>query len=214
MRLPMPNSKAAQIGLCLVFIALIALVVILGPLGEKLASLPPGPGPKTSASLQAPVMPDQRRSAPRISSGGKAPAQPSSVAQTQKQTNQPALPQLPVAGNLEELTRLQAEIEEGLLRKKLAELPGKDALPPMGGANHNARQEQAVSEPVMPVFEPKPTVVSVQGVDGQLSVTLRDRGALATFRTGERCSAGKITRITRDAVVLQGGNGTERLLFE
>lgn len=210
MRLPMPNSKAAQIGLCLVFIALIALVVILGPLGEKLASLPPGPGPKTSASLQAPVMPDQRRSAPQIPSGGKAPTQPSSVAQTQKQTNQPALPQLPVAGNLEELTRLQAEIEEGLLRKKLAELPGKNALPLTG----TARQEAPKPDPVMPVFEPKPTVVSVQGVDGLLTVTLRDRGAVATFRTGERCSAGKITRITRDAVVLQGGNGTERLLFE
>lgn len=208
MQLPMPNAKAAQIGLCVVFFALIALVVIFGPLGEKLASLLPGPGPKTSASLQAPVMPGQQRSAPQTPSGNKA--QPASVAQTRNQTSQPTLPQLPVAGNLEELTRLQAEIEEGLLRKKLAELPGKNALPLTG----TARQEAPKPEPVMPVFEPKPTVVSVQGVDGQLTVTLRDRGAVATFRTGERCSAGKITRITRDAVVLQGGNGTERLFFE
>lgn len=208
MRLPMPNSKAAQIGLCLVFIALIALVVIFGPLGEKLASLlPSGERPALQLPAKSGAQP------PQMPSGTRASVQPAPVVRN-KPANQAVLPQLPVAGNLEELTRLQAEIEEGLLRKKLAELPGKDALPPMGGANHNARQEQAVSEPVMPVFEPKPTVVSVQGVDGQLSVTLRDRGTLATFRTGERCSAGKITRITRDAVVLQGRNGTERLFFE
>lgn len=208
MRLPMPNSKAAQIGLCIVFVVLIALVVIFGPMGEKPASLlPSGERPALQLPAKSGAQP------PQMPSGTRASVQPAPVVRN-KPANQPALPQLPVAGNLEELTRLQAEIEEGLLRKKLAELPGKNALPPMGGANHNARQEQAVSEPVMPVFEPKPTVVSVQGVDGQLSVTLRDRGALATFRTGERCSAGKITRITRDAVVLQGGNGTERLLFE
>ena len=205
MRLPMPNSKAAQIALCIVFVVLIVLVVIFGPLGEKLASLlPSGEG-----ALQLPT-----KSQPPKKPSGTRVSVPSPPAVRTKPTNQAVLPQLPVAGNLEELTRLQAEIEEGLLRKKLAELPGKDALPPMGGASHNAKQEQAVSEPVMPVFEPKPTVVSVQGVDGQLSVTLRDRGALATFRTGERCSAGKITRITRDAVVLQGRNGTERLFFE
>lgn len=206
MRLPMPNSKAAQIALCIVFVVLIALVVIFGPLGEKLASLLPS-GERPALQLPAKSQP------PKMPSGNRASVQPAPVVRN-KPANQAVLPQLPVAGNLEELTRLQAEIEEGLLRKKLAELPGKDALPPMGGASHNAKQEQAVSEPVMPVFEPKPTVVSVQGVDGQLSVTLRDRGALATFRTGERCSAGKISRITRDAVVLQGRNGTERLFFE
>ena len=206
MRLPMPNSKTAQIALCIVFVVLIALVVIFGPLGEKLASLLPS-GERPALQLPAKSQP------PKMPSGNRASVQPAPVVRN-KPANQAVLPRLPVAGNLEELTRLQAEIEEGLLRKKLAELPGKDALPPMGGASHNAKQEQAVSEPVMPVFEPKPTVVSVQGVDGQLSVTLRDRGALATFRTGERCSAGKITRITRDAVVLQGRNGTERLFFE
>lgn len=207
MRLPMPNSKAAQIALCIVFVVLIVLVVIFGPLGEKLASLlPSGEG-----ALQLPAKSGAQP--PKMPSGNRASVQSAPVVRN-KPANQAVLPRLPVAGNLEELTRLQAEIEEGLLRKKLAELPGKDALPPMGGASHNAKQEQAVSEPVMPVFEPKPTVVSVQGVDGQLSVTLRDRGALATFRTGERCSAGKITRITRDAVVLQGRNGTERLFFE
>ena len=208
MRLPMPNSKAAQIALCIVLVVLIALVVIFGPLGKKLASLLPSwetPAPQlpTNSGAQPPGMP----------SGNRASVQPAPVVRN-KPANQAVLPRLPVAGNLEELTRLQAEIEEGLLRKKLAELPGKNAMLLTGTASHDARQEAPKPEPVMPVFEPKPTVVSVQGVDGQLSVTLRDRGALATFRTGERCSAGKITRITRDAVVLQGRNGTERLFFE
>lgn len=204
MRLPMPNSKAAQIGLCLVFIALIALVVIFGPLGEKLASLlPSGERPALQLPAKSGAQP------PQMPSGTRASVQPAPVVRN-KPANQAVLPQLPVAGNLEELTRLQAEIEEGLLRKKLAELPGKNALPLTG----TARQEAPKPEPVMPVFEPKPTVVSVQGVDGLLTVTLRDRGAVSTFRTGERCSAGKITRITRDAVVLQGRNGTECLLFE
>ena len=207
MRLPMPNSKAAQIALCIVFVVLIVLVVIFGPLGEKLASLlPSGEG-----ALQLPAKSGAQP--PEMPSGNRASVQPAPVVRN-KPAKQAVLPQLPVAGNLEELTRLQAEIEEGLLRKKLAELPGKNAMLLTGTASHDARQEAPKPEPVMPAFEPKPTVVSVQGVDGQLSVTLRDRGALATFRTGERCSAGKITRITRDAVVLQGRNGTERLVFE
>lgn len=207
MRLPV-NSKPAKIAIWCVLVVFTGVVVVFGPLGERLASLLPA---GESAALQVPAKKEARPQSARTPSVQKSSEQPIS-----RMTVQPVLPQLPVAGNLEELTRLHAEIEEGLLRKKLAELPGKEAgreeLPPAGAANH-AKQEQAAA-PVMPVFEPKPTVVSIQGVDGKLTATLRDRGAIATFRTGDRCSAGKITRITRDSVVLQGGNGTEQLFFE
>lgn len=215
MQLPMPNSKAAQMGLGVVFVVLIALVVIFGPLGKKLGSLLPS-GPKAPATLQVPAKSGGQVQAPKIPSGSQTSIQPASHQKSQP-TPQAALPQLPVAGNLEELTKLQAQIEEGLLRKKLAELPRKDVSPPVtaGTANQDAKNEQPkAAEPVLPVFEPKPTVVSVQGVEGEMTVTLRDRGALATFQIGERCSAGTITRITRDAVILQGGNGAEPLFFE
>ncbi len=212
MQLPIPNSKPVQMGLCVGLVVLIALVVFFGPVGQKLGAFLPSE-PKTAPALPQVRNPATPSRPPERPSGNK----PSSGQSAQAQTTGLALPQLPVAGNLEELTRLQAEIEEGLLRKKLAELPGKDALPPMeaGTAVHDAKQEQSKAQaPVIPVFEPLPTVVSVQGVDGRLTATLRDRGALATFRAGESCSAGKITRITRDVVVLQGRNGTERLFFE
>ncbi len=205
MRLPV-NSKLAKIAIWCVLVVFTGVVVVFGPLGERLASLLP------SREMPVPQLPAKSGAQPSgMASRDRASVQPTHAVRN-KPANQPVLPQLPVAGNLEELTRLHAEIEEGLLRKKLAELPGKEALPP-AGADIHAKQEQAVA-PVMPVFEPKPTVVSIQGVDGKLTATLRDRGAIATFRTGDRCSAGKITRITRDSVVLQGGNGTEQLFFE
>lgn len=137
------------------------------------------------------------------------------------------MPKVPVAGNLGTITDLRAQLEEKRIRQALHEIDVK-----LAGAAQASSSGVAVLTPdalarmVTPEIsltpEPapgdstasRPVVVSVQGVDGQLSATLRSNGQLLTLRAGQKFPGGTVTNVSRDRVTIRGARGVESLAFE
>ena len=179
------------------------------------------PGPGMSAAVR-PVAPPARPAALPAPSPQK-PATSNADAPTERQPL--PLPNVPVAGNLGTITDLRAQLQEKQIRQALSEIDAKlagavpsspgvavltpDDLARMVAPEHSERDTSAV------VPSPsRPTVVSIQGVDGKLSATLRSGGKLVTVRAGQKVAGGTVTAVSRDRVTMRNSRGVEPLTFE
>lgn len=121
------------------------------------------------------------------------------------------------AGNLAVLTSLRAELEETKLRtaiaqekeKQISKAPVAVLAPPpaVQGTPPPARTPEKSRETA-------PVVVSVQGVDGSTTATIRARGKLTTVKVGENFGGGIVSSITRDGVAVKTGKSVITYRFE
>lgn len=139
-----------------------------------------------------------------------------------------AAPETPApSGKVGDLSDLHLQIEEYKLLVQIEELKAKlrdlkqpkmpapaaplslpiAALTPPSGA---------VSPPVAQVASKRvdPAVLSVQGVDGELTATIRSGGKQITVRKGQKFGNGVISEISRTAVTVRNGKQTVTLPFE
>ena len=167
------------------------------------------PGPGMSAAVR-PVAP---------------PARPAALPAPSPQKPATSNADAPLAGNLGTITDLRAQLQEKQIRQALSEIDAKlagavpsspgvavltpDDLARMVAPEHSERETSAV------VPSPsRPTVVSIQGVDGKLSATLRSGGKLVTVRAGQKVAGGTVTAVSRDRVTMRNSRGVEPLTFE
>ena len=161
----------------------------------------PAPSPKTPKIPRAEKTP----AAAPVKSTSSAAAPASGVT---------AVPVSLTAGNLGRLTALKGEVEELRLEVQLEELRAKKKglLNPAPVAAAPVRMPE-LSLPAMtpptaqapalpPVLSSAPhrvgvVVLSVQGVDGELSATLRSGSKNVTVRKGSRFGGGVVTDISR-----------------
>jgi len=122
------------------------------------------------------------------------------------------------AGNLAVLTSLRAELEEAKLRtaiaqereKQVAKAPAVVLAPPPAVQGASPPVPKAPEKP----REATPVVVSVQGVDGSTTATIRVRGKLTTVKVGETFGNGVVSSITRDGVAVKNGRAVTTYRFE
>lgn len=122
---------------------------------------------------------------------------------------------IPVSGNLAELSELRAineTLEERLKvaekEAKLNELQGKAITSNIviPAPSQLQKESRAIAKPVR--------VVSIQGVNGKLTATIRTANdTLVTVSQKERF-AGGTTEISRSGVVIRSGRSTKTLSFE
>lgn len=122
-----------------------------------------------------------------------------------------------VAGNLGRITELRALEEELTLEAKIAKL--------------QKEKEEATRSPTVPTLSlpsltpPAPSaatarrtssllVISVQGVAGRLSATVRTGSEQVVVRKGSRLGDAVVTDISRKAVTIRRGDKTSLLPFE
>ncbi|OLN30035.1 hypothetical protein DVDV_0830 [Desulfovibrio sp. DV] len=113
------------------------------------------------------------------------------------------------------MTELRADLEEMkvmvAIEQEKEKLTSKKITP--------APQPQVIlPEPPKPVVKPKeasPVVISIQGVDGHASATIRSSsGSLVTVRPGDKFGGGVITAVNRTGVLVRRGNSSTTLAFE
>ena len=127
---------------------------------------------------------------------------------------------VPQAGNLAQLTSLRANLELAKVQAQIAKeqeklLPKQPSLPAV-------KPQIAIPEPAKYPSEAKPSarqsspvVVSVQGVDGHASATIRTRhGDLVTVRAGQRFADGVVASVTRSGVQVRNGRNISTIAFE
>ncbi|QAZ66119.1 type IV pilus biogenesis protein PilP [Solidesulfovibrio carbinolicus] len=109
-------------------------------------------------------------------------------------------------GDLEEI-KLQVAIaqeKEKLLPKQVAPAPQPQMLLPELPKPVAAKPNEAA-----------PVVVSIQGVDGHASATIRSSaGSLVTVRPGDKFGGGVIASVSRNGVLVRRGNTSTALAFE
>lgn len=157
-------------------------------------------------------------------------AAPAKTDKTDKEAAAPARPDAPsdigmdatpiVAGNLGRITELRALEEELTLEAKIAKL--------------QKEKEEATRSPTVPTLSlpsltppasPAPSaatarrtssllVISVQGVAGRLSATVRTGSEQVVVRKGSRLGDAVVTDISRKAVTIRRGDKTSLLPFE
>lgn len=122
------------------------------------------------------------------------------------------------AGNLGRITELRAMEEELELETKIAKLRKEKeeasrvtavpalSLPPL--------TPPASPAPGVPRRESSLVVLSVQGVDGKLSATVRTGSGQVIVRPGSRLGNAMVTGISRQAVTIRRGGKTSALPFE
>jgi len=122
---------------------------------------------------------------------------------------------VPQSGNLGRMTELRADLEEMkvmvAIEQEKEKLNSKKTTP--------APQPQVVlPEPPKSVVKPKeasPVVVSIQGMDGHASATIRSStGSLVTVRPGDKFGGGVIAAVNRTGVLVRRGNSSTTLAFE
>jgi len=175
------------------------------------------PAPTTAAKSPSP----KKQAAPAATaaqSTSSAPsAKPLPVAQPVTGGIEATVPQ---SGKLERMTELRANLEEVKLQVAIEQ--EKEKLVP--------KQPVAAKSPVPPVAllheppkadvkeKPKsasPVVLSVQGVDGHASATVRSAaGELVTVRPGDKLGGGIVASVGRDGVRVKRGNSTTTITFE
>ncbi|KAF0234902.1 type IV pilus biogenesis protein PilP [Fundidesulfovibrio putealis] len=162
------------------------------------ASAPSSPGVKTSS---APA------SAPKAEAPGAATVAPSLQAGAPSVT-------VPVAGNLKELTRLRAELEEARLQASIAQEREKGA-PKAAAAPVVIAPPPAVTSPVHKEAQTGPVVESVQGADGRLTARVRlGSGKVVGVRPGDRLADGVVEAVGRDGVSIRKGRSLTMIGFE
>jgi len=147
-------------------------------------------------------------------SGAKSEGQPSAPP-----TLGAAVPGVPVAGNLAVITTLRAQLEELRIQAAIAQEREKMLPKPVAVS---AAQPKTLDLPEIPTpqLEQKPrrtspVVVSVQGVDGQSTATIRlQSGELVSVRPGDRFNGGVVGSVSRSGVTIRRGGASPTLAFE
>lgn len=181
------------------------------------------------ASLKRPAKPllskkDQLREPPAktMSSPALQLSQPdlSSLKPKMKITEAEIADSVPQAGNLAQLTSLRADLEVVKLQAQIAKereklLPKQPSLPAVKPQIAMPESLKSTSEAKPPALQSSPVVVSVQGVDGHASATIRTRhGGLVTVRVGQRFADGVIASVTRSGVQVRSGRNISTIAFE
>lgn len=131
---------------------------------------------------------------------------------------------VPVSGRLAVLTALRAEIEEAKMNTTLAELVSKHTQL-LSPASQQVDLETLVL-PVLPQESAKSMgsgaatgkrmqVISVQGVAGNVSATVRNTsGKIVTLRVGSSFAGGTVSAISRQGVQVKRGKTLQTVSFE
>ncbi len=187
--------------------------------GWQEAQRPPAPTPAAkspSPKKQAAPAATAAQSTSSVSSAKPLPVAQLPVAQPATAGIEATVPQ---SGKLERMTELRANLEEVKLqvaieqeKEKLAPKQPVAAKPPV------SLVPPAASLPEPPKEKPKflsPVVLSVQGVDGHASATVRSAaGELVTVRPGDKLSGGVVASVSRDGIRVKRGNSTTTITFE
>lgn len=179
--------------------------------------------------LQPDPLPLAPASRPVVSRNRQQPVSPAHNAEPQgngaNADQTPAVvPTVPVAGNLLALTTERAKVDTLKVLVTAADLNAK-----LGKTGAGASRPVVAPPPVPPLPElpapaaplaasPRivsgpPRVVSIYGVNGSISATIRHKGKLSTLRNGERFNGGT-AMITRNGVQIRSGKTTTLLDFE
>lgn len=122
-------------------------------------------------------------------------------------------------GEVEKL-KLEVQKEELLAKKKSIREPAPVQIaslaPPPLSLPELAPPAQAPNVPAVPARKRSSgsVVISVQGVDGDVSALVRTGSRTVTLHRGDRFGGGVVTDITRKAVVIRRGAKTAVLPFE
>lgn len=130
-----------------------------------------------------------------------------------------AVPGVPVAGNLAVITTLRAQLEELRIQAAIAQEREKMLPKPVVVS---AAQPKTLDLPEIPTPQldlksrrTSPVVVSVQGVDGQSTATVRlQSGELVSVRPGDRFNGGVVGSVSRSGVTIRRGGASTTLAFE
>lgn len=174
------------------------------------------PAPKLSAKAQKKATPAKAKRPP---GSAHAVAKRAAVQPSERGADLPTVvPPIPLAGNLDRMTALRADLEEVRLQvaieqerqKLLPKLPAPVAQPQAQLKLPSPQKPEPIKrEPTSPV------VVSIQGVDGRSSATIRAvNGKLVTVRSGDRFGGGVIASVGRGGVVIRHGKTSTVLSFE
>lgn len=178
-----------------------------------------------------PVMPAPKAPSPKTPKIPRAEKAPAAAPVAVAASGSSSVPVSLTAGNLGRLTALKGEVEELRLEVQLEELRAKKKglLNPAPVAAAPVRMPElslpamtppATQAPALPpVLVPAPqragtAVVSVRGVDGELSAVIRTGSGTVTVRRGSRFGGGVVTSVSRQAVVVSRGGKTAALPFE
>lgn len=179
-----------------------------------------------------PVMPAPKAPSPKtpkIPRAEKAPAAMPVKSSAAPASGSSAVPVSLTAGNLGRLTDLKGELEELRIEVQLEELrakkksllnPAPVAAPPVRvpeltlPAMTPPKSPPASSLELPPVRRAGTAVVSVRGVDGDVSALIRTGSGTVTVRKGSRFGGGVVTSVSRQAVVVSRNGKTAVLPFE
>lgn len=197
----------------------VVLLALLGGGGAHLWWTTQQPSPLPPVAM--PKNPSARQS---------APTKPKSAAEKPENKSTPAVVDIPVAGNLGRVTQLKAQLDELKLETQIEELQARKkqltappSSAPMLAAKLPDLPLQALTPPKaatsVPATLPSPrsgktAVVSVQGVEDDVTAVLRTRAGLVTVRRGARFGGGTVSHISRQGVTIRTGNTTTTLRFE
>lgn len=169
--------------------------------GKPVASAPSSPGvkplPSPATFAPKPEAPTAGTVAPSLQAGTSVP--------------------VPIAGNLKELARLRAELEEARLQAAIAQEREKAlSKTPAVPVTVAAPVAPVTVEPVRrEVHQPGPVVESVQGADGRLTARVRlGSGKVVGVRPGDRLAGGIVETIGRDGVSVRQGRTLTMVGFE
>lgn len=159
-----------------------------------------------------------------------APAKSKDAAEKPENKSTPAVVEIPVAGNLGRVTQLKAQLDELKLETQIEELQARKK---QLAASPSSAPTLAAKLPELPLQELTPpraatpapaalppsrsvktAVVSVQGVESDVTAVLRTRNGLVTVRRGTRFGGGTVSHISRHGVTIRTGNNTTTLRFE
>lgn len=126
---------------------------------------------------------------------------------------------VPQSGNLGRMTSLRAQLEEAKLLAQIAQ--EQEKLIPKQPSQPPPQPQVVLSEPAKPTEvkqvrqNTSPVVLSIQGMDGHASATIRNSsGTLVTVRPGERFGSGIVASVSRSGVQVKHGNNISTLSFE
>lgn len=194
-------------------LALPPLIYMTSMAMEHLTSSPPSPQlpPATNSALSVPAS---------VSSSEAGPGSHLASAPDNSSPHLEPVPvPVPVAGNLEGLTALRAELEELRIKSAIAAEAEKlnPKAPVVVAAPHSASSlpSEAEAPPKSSEAPPPsgPVVLSVQGLDGHARAIVRQGSELVTLRPGDRFDGGVVASVTRSGVsIRRGGNGKATIL--
>lgn len=194
-------------------ILLVLLLAFAGLLWTQRTPTPMPPAPRD--------MPAKKKAAPtKTDNAGKDAATPAG-SDTPADAGMAAVPI--VAGNLGRITELRALEEELTLEAKIAKLKKEkeeaSRSPSVPMLSLPSLTPPASPSPA-PAVERRPAgsggllVISVQGVAGRLSATVRTGSGQVVVHKGSRLGEAVVTDISRQAVTIRRGGKTSALPFE